>query len=461
MTPYQLFTILRARWLTALTILLVTLGVAIGYIMLTPRSYTARAPVLVNVPSAEIGGGYSPALLTSYMATQIDVARSDRVAERVLDALKADPPQAMRDAKLADSPEGQRREHLRALQGNLSVKPARESNIINIAWTGSTAAEAARVANLFASVFAETVLDLKTNPAKQESVWFDQQVSAARQKLEQAQAKLTDFQQRTGIVGEDMSDHEMARLTTLATQLAQVQAFNTDAQSRRGVQRETVADVMQSPLVNGLKADVARLEGQLQQSAATLGPRHPQMQRLEAELASTRSRLAAESRTIVTSIDTSFQAGRAREQELLAQLNAQRGRVLAVGKDRGLMTLLRQDVQVAQQAYAQVTDNAAKVRLQSVVTATNVRPLNPAAEPSDPNGPSRKLALLVAGVAGLALAFVGALLLELLNRRVRSIDDVIMATQLPVLASVPTSGNAYAALPGTRRRLALAHGSAA
>ena len=184
------------------------------------------------------------------------------------------------------------------------------------------------------------------------------------------------------------------------------------------------------------------------------------MQRLEAELASTRSRLGADSRTIVTSIDTSFLAGRAREQELLAQLNAQRGRVLAVGKDRGLMSLLRQDVQVAQQAYTQVNDNAAKMRLQSVVTTTNVRPLNPAAEPSTANGPSRKQALLVAGVAGLALAFAGALLLELLNRRVRSIDDVIMATQLTVLASVPASSSAYAALPGARRRLALSHGSA-
>ncbi len=460
MTPYQLFTILRARWLTALTILLATLALATGYLLLTPREYTARAPVLVDVQANEIGGGYSPALLTSYMATQMDVARSDRVAERVLDALKADPPQALREPLVATDPEGQRRERLKALQDNLSIKPARESNIINIGWTGSTAAEAARVANLFARVYVETALELKTNPAKQESVWFDEQVAAARQKLEQAQGKLTGFQQRTGIVGEEMGDHEMARLTTLATQLAQVQAFNTDAQSRRGVQRETVADVMQSPLVNGLKADVARLEGQLQQAAATLGPRHPQMQRLEAELASTRSRLGAESRTIVTSIDTSFQAGRAREQELLAQLNAQRGRVLAVGKDRGLMSLLRQDVQVAQQAYTQVNDNAAKMRLQSVVTTTNVRPLNPAAEPSTANGPSRKQALLVAGVAGLALAFAGALLLELLNRRVRSIDDVIMATQLTVLASVPASSSAYAALPGARRRLALSHGSA-
>lgn len=461
MNLHQFFSILRARMATAATIFFVVVLAAIVWVLLRPSEYTARAPVLVDVNAQDVGGGYSPALLSSYLATQMDIARGDRVTERVLNALGGDLPPDLRDPFKATTPEGQRRELVQRLQERLSVKPARESNIINITWTGSNAGDAARVANAYAKAYVETALDLKTNPAKQESAWFEDQVRTARQKLEQAQIKLSEFQQRAGIVGEEMTDHEMARLTTLATQLAQVQAQTTDALSKRGSARDTVAEVMQSPLVNGLKADINRVETQLQQSGSTLGPRHPQMIALQAELQALRGRLAAETSRVNTSIDTSFEAGRARERELQAALNAQRGRVLTLNRERGTLALLRQDVQTAQQAFNQVSDNAAKTRLQALTTMTNLRPLAPAVEPVDPVGPSKRQTVGIAAIAGLVLALFGALMLELLNRRVRSEDDLMMATQLPILASVPAArGGRHTALPPVRQRLAYSPGSA-
>lgn len=449
MSLLQFLSILRARWNVALLILLATLGAALAWVVLRPDHYTARAPVLIDIQASDVGGGWAPTLVTSYLATQMDIARSDRVAERVLASLK----------QLPDDP-AEKRERMKEFQESLEVKPARESNIINIAWTGADPAEAARIANAVAEAYVDVALDLKTNPAKHESAWFDEQVRAARQKLEQAQLRLSEFQQKSGIVSEDQADHEMARLTELSMQLAQVQAQTTDSASKRGASRDTVAEVIQSPLINGLKADIARVEAQVQQASATLGPRHPQMMRLQGELGALRSRLATETSRIAGSIDTTYRAGKARESELQAALNAQRGRVLAVNKDRGQLALLRQDVQSAQRAFEEVSTGAAKTRLQALTTQTNLRLLAPAVEPANPSGPSAKQALAVAAIAGLLLAIAGALLLELANRRVRSIDDIVMATQLPVLATVPAA-SPFAALPAARGgRLALTHGSA-
>ncbi|TFY99988.1 GNVR domain-containing protein [Ramlibacter rhizophilus] len=460
MNLHQFLSILRARWVTAAVVFLLVVGAATAWALLRPSAYTARAPVLVDVNAQDVGGGYSPAMLSSYLSTQMDIARGDRVTGRVLDMLSTDLPEALREPLRATTPEGQRREQIERLQERLNVRPARESNIINIDWTGDEAAEAARVANAFAKAYVETALDLKTNPAKQESAWFDDQVRAARQKLEVAQNRLSEFQQRAGIVGEEMADHEMARLTTLATQLAQVQAQTTDAMSKRG-NGDTVAEVIQSPLINGLKADIGRTEAQLQQAGATLGPRHPQILQLQAELQSLRSRLAMETGRINSSITTSFETGRARERELQAALNAQRSRVLSLNRERGTLALLRQDVQAAQQAFNQVSDNASKTRLAALTTMTNLRPLAPAVAPQDPVGPSKRQTVTIAAAAGLLLGLAIALLLELANRRVRSIDDVAMATQLPVLGTVPAAtGGRYTALPAARQRLAFSPGSA-
>lgn len=453
MSLLQFFSILRARWAAGGLILLATLAGVLAWVLLRPTWYSARAPVLVDVQAADVGGGYAPGLLASYLATQIDIARSDRVAERAVDALHAE--ELRRNPDAPPLGEGRRRERVLAIEEGLVVKPARESNIINIGWTGRSPGEAARVANALARAFVDVSLDLKTGPAKQDSAWFDDQVRASRQRLEKAQMRLSDYQQQAGIVGTEQADHEMSRLNELSTQLAQVQAQTTDSQSKRGAAADTVAEVMQSPLVNGLKADIARAEARIQEAAASLGARHPQMVRMEAELLALHARLGAETGRISRSIETSFQAGRTRERELSAALNAQRTRVLAANKARAQLALFKQDVDAAQRAFEAVSTNASKTHLQSLTTQTNLMLLAPAVEPLEPAGPSTQQALLVGALAGAVLAVIGALLLELANRRVRSIDDITLLTQLPVLASVPAAHPAFKALPPARRRLSL------
>lgn len=453
MSLLQFLSILRARRMTAALILLATLAVSVVWVMARPERFSAQAPVLVDVQSEKVGSGFAPALVASYMATQIDIARSDRVAERALDILQADgatPPDA-----------GQRREMLRTLQEHLQVKPARESNIIHIVWTAPTAAQAARGANALARAFIEVALEIQTTPAKQGSGWYDTQVQASRRKLEAAQARLSDFQQRAGIVGPEQVDHEIARLRELSLQLAQVQAQTTDSQSKRGVGADTVAEVMQSPLVNALKADLARAEARLQDSAATLGPRHPQMLRLQAERDALQGRLAAEIRRINGGIETSYRSGRARERELNAALQEQRAQVLALNKQRGQLALLQRDVDAAQRTFETVSASASKTRLESLATQTYLTQLAPATEPAEPAGPGLGQVLAVALVAGALLAVAGALMLELSNRRVRSADDIILGLDLPVLASVPSGYTGLSALSGPRRSLGYSNGAGA
>ena len=51
-------------------------------------------------------------------------------------------------------------------------------------------------------------------------------------------------------------DFETAKLNETSSQLTGVQGQTTDSQSKRqNVKADTVAEVMQSPLVNGLKSD--------------------------------------------------------------------------------------------------------------------------------------------------------------------------------------------------------------
>jgi succinoglycan biosynthesis transport protein ExoP len=463
MSLSQFLSILRARRGLALMILLATLVLALGWVLLRPASYKAIAPVLVDVQRPDPTNGpasyaYVQGLVApSFMATQIDIIKSERVAERASQLLPKDQPPMKALAEKAQGKPTPAQWIAHALQERLEVKPARESNIINITWTGRSPGEAARVANAFAQAYLETTLDIKTDPAKKYTVWFDDQVKEARDRLEKSQQKLGAYQEKAGIVtADEKADFETTRLNDLLQQLSV-------AQSRgRGGSPAGASDA--SPLVNNLRQDVARLEAKIAQSSATMGSRHPEMQRMQSELSAMKNRLSEESSRVGITAAQSAEAAKARERELQAAIAEQKTRVLAMNKQRAEMNLLKADVDSAQKAFDTVTASAAQARLQSMSNQTNVMKLASAVEPLEQTGPSAIQAMLIGLGVGIILAIAGAFMAELANRRVRTAADLALVTHLPILASVPAANaSRYAPLrlaAPSSRRLALARSAA-
>lgn len=462
MTLHQFLLILRARYRVALLILLLAVSAALAVSLALPKKYTSQTAVLVDIRSPDPVAGGAPVQGTvapSYMATQVDIIGGDRVAQRVVKMLKLDEDPGAK-ARWLEATEG--RGTLESwladsLQKRLDVRPARESNVINITYTGSEPEGAAKIANAFAQAYLDINLALKTEPARIYAEWFDEQTKTSRAKLEEAQARLSDYQQKAGIVSTDERvDYETTKLAEISSQLTTVQGDTTDSQSKRGSRGDTVAEVMQSPLINGLKADVARQEAKVQEVGVRLGENHPERQRAEAELAALKSRLSSETGRINASIETTYRVGKDRERELQGAVGAQKARVLALNKQRDELNVYRRDVESAQRAYEAVSQSASQTRLQSLTNQTNVVRLNVAMPPVSPSSPRLLVNLLIAAFGGTLLGIACALLLELANRRVRSAEDLVQMLGLPVLASISSSTGA-ARLTGPRR-LALGNG---
>jgi polysaccharide biosynthesis transport protein len=465
MTLHQFLLLLQARWRIALFIPLVAILAALAISLMLPKKYTAQTAVLVDArsPDPVAGAVVSGVVAPSYMATQVDIIAGDRVAQRVVKALRMDEsPVAKEQWMSATQGRGTMEAWLvESLQRNLDVRPSRESNVINITFIGNTAESAAEIANAFAQAYLDVNLALKTEPARLYAVWFEEQTKASRVKLEDAQARLSNFQQKAGIVSSDeRTDYETAKLGELSSQLTAVQGETTDSQSKRSARGDTVAEVMQSPLINGLKTDVARLESKVQEMSVNLGANHPMRQSAESELASLKSRLASETARITASIETTYRVGKDRERELQGAVGAQKSRVLALNKERDELNVYRRDVEAAQRAYENVSQSASQTRLQSLTNQTNAVRLNTAVAPLLPSSPRLLVNLLIAAFGGTLLGVACALLLELSNRRVRSAEDLSQMLDLPVLASI-SSSRTPGQLPGAPRRLALGNGNPA
>ena len=444
MTFQQFLLILGARkWTVILTLLLVVLT-TLGVSLVIPKQFTAATAVVIDVKSPDpVAGMVLPGLITpGYMATQVDIINSDRVSQRVVKMLKLDESPVIK-AQWRDATEGRGRVDVwlaELLQKKLDVKPSRESNVINIAFSGADPKFAAAVANAFGQSYIDVNLELKVEPARQYASWFVGQVKVARDKLEAAQQALSGYQQKSGIIASDERlDYENSKLNELSTQLTMIQAQTADSNSKRKstANTDTLAEVMQSPVIVNLKSDIARLDARLQESNVNLGKNHPQTQRTESELASLRAKLEAETKQISTSIGTTLSVSRQKEKELQDSITTQKAKVLILNKQRDELTVLKRDVDTAQRDFEQISMRSSQTRLESLSSQTNIAILNAASEPLEPSRPRILLNVLVAVFLGTLLGVGLALIRELGNRRVRSAEDLLEVIGLPLLAAIP------------------------
>jgi chain length determinant protein EpsF len=455
MNIQQLLRILRARARVVLYTLLATFLLTLGVNLLLPKQYTASTAVLIDVKSPDpIAGLVLPGMISpSYMATQVDIINSHRVAQRVVKLLHMDESPAIREQWLAQTEgKGQLVDWLAGLLAkNLDVRPSVQSNLININYSGVDPAFTAAVANAFGQAYIDINLELKVEPARQSAVWFEGQTKILRDKLEVAQSALSSHQQKTGIVAtEERLDFETAKLNELSTQLTLVQAQTSDSssKSKSAGASDTLVDVMQNSLILGLKSEIARLEAKQQESNVNLGPNHPQTRRGESELASLKARLASETRQISDSLNTSTLVGKEKEKELLAAMDVQKAHVLDLNRQRDEISVLKRDVEAAQRSFEVAGQRSAATRLESLSIQTNALMLSPAIEPTDFAKPRIFLNLFVSVILGTLLGIGLALSLEVARRHVRSASDLGDASGLPVLSSIASTRS-----PPNRRRL--------
>lgn len=450
MTLAQLLAILRVRWWVVALVLAVTILTTVAVSLLLPKRFTATAQVIVDVKDP-IGGGVLAAQAgSSYMATQIDIINSRKVALRVTDRLQlADNPAAIEQWREATGGGKGSIRHYYAdlLLKYLEVKPSRESTVVSVGYSSGDPAFAATVANEFAQAYVDTNIELRVEPARQSASWFDEQTRQLRENLDRAQSRLSEYQRSKGIVSaEEQVDVETLKLQELSSQATQLAALAVESAKRKALAKQALAtggaaelpDVVANALVAQLKADQARLEGKLKEQGAILGANHPEILKLKQELEANRSRLAHEIETVANSLDKISTVNTQREAEVRAALERQRAKVLQIKQVREELTVLQRDLENAQRAYDTITQRLTQTSLESQAVQANVLLLNRAEPPLEASSPRIALNTGISAFLGLLLGIGAALAIELANRRIRRPEDLLQAVRAPLLGEIGT-----------------------
>jgi polysaccharide chain length determinant protein (PEP-CTERM system associated) len=453
----------RRRWsLIVPTVLGVSVGIALA--VLLPREYEATATLGVSSP------GISATLTPP---TPQDLAERVRAVSHGL-LSQAVVEQVARDERLLDERslsevvlDLRRRTTLAVPPRPLATSGRLEPDTFIISHTNSTAELAQRVTNRLLEVFIQTHSKSRETRAEDTSAFLDRQLTLSRERLDAANTRLRDIKARYQGQLPEQALFNLQRLGDLRQQAEENRRALQDERDRAlaiGQQidgaRQDAAEAAAVELEEASRTRLAGLTKQLADARQVYTARHPEIERLERELAVARAEDQAERRRTAAAqrqsptdpayrqllADRESAALRLRELEfegrrLQEQLAVQQGRLDEAPLVEQRVAALTREYELERERYQKLADQhqAALIRedLERRSAGEQFVVLYPATRPDAPSSPNVALVVGMSLIAGLAAGGALALAREFADRTLHDRRALQQAFDGVVLEEVP------------------------
>lgn len=421
MSILQFARILWARRMIILLMPLVLVVVATVAVFLLPPKYEAKSRVMLDVikPDPVTGQVLNSPFLRAYIQTQTELIKDDEMAVHVIESLNmTNDPELQREYRERKS--GDEVPFIdwasRKVADNVEAGLIEGSNIIQIGYKASSPEQARDVADALAKVYIDTNLQDRREAARRNADWYDTQAQKARAQLLTAESSKSAFERETGLVlQDDKVDIDSARLAALASAAA-----------------APIITAPSSSSTSPAALELAQLDSTIAQASRTLGPNHPDLIAMKRKHDLLTAQVDQERQNVNAAAAATMSASRV----TTGMLEAQKAKVMGQRDKVERLRLMQDEIDIRRDQLNKASSRAAELRQEAEVAATAVSLLSNATKPDDPVFPNKPLFIGGALAAGLAGGLGLALLLEIVQRRVRSADDLRSALGLPVLTII-------------------------
>jgi polysaccharide chain length determinant protein (PEP-CTERM system associated) len=171
----------------------------------------------------------------------------------------------------------------------------------SIKFTGKNPTEVAQVANQLATMFIEENLKAREQQSSGTTEFLDTELEQAKKQLEQKEKDLGTIKSRYIMDLPDSKQYHLEQLTTLRNQLKDIQERISRAQQERiFIQSQNFTPVIDLDTTRGTggaspyRAQIEKLETRLAELQSRYGPNHPDVRKVQKEIAQLKPKAAAE-----------------------------------------------------------------------------------------------------------------------------------------------------------------------
>jgi uncharacterized protein involved in exopolysaccharide biosynthesis/Mrp family chromosome partitioning ATPase len=329
--------------------------------------------------------------------------------------------------------------------GRYVVGSVGRSRVINIGYKSPLPDVARTMANALITAFLEDHRAGITTGREVAATWLRRELEQLNDDLRDEDAKIQAFRRAKGLMRGSAAPIASERLTSISQQFAAAEATRSEAAARLEEIRTDQAHgsanspaVLASRIVGDLKQQIAVAGGQLGNSTATLGPRHPTRLAQQQELDALNQRLRNEVASIASSAQQSLIAAEALVASLKRQMDEVKAEVATATSDEASIETMVRGAEIKRQQYAELSKRANELETEQRLLLGSTRLVTLAEMPLQPFFP--KTLPFLAG--GLTLAFMFGIGAALVRDRVDVSfltirRTVLSAPALPVLAELP------------------------
>jgi succinoglycan biosynthesis transport protein ExoP len=386
------------------------------------------------------------------------------------------------------------------LQNNLTVTLLTRTDIIRISYSSLDAKLSADIVNKVISEYIQRSYETRFTSTQRVTQWLSGQLDDLKQQVETSESQMIDVQKRLGIIGLDpthssitTSVEDLSRATDQAriarilaesryrtlsgmgtdavdpastygggaaplpaapsipsgssapsgssTSSAGLTGTSTPSSSVAPAGNSTVdaATATISGQVQGLRGQLSSMQAQYAQTQATLGPNHPTVKALKAQIDELTKQVALEQDRMLQASKEAYLIAQSSEKQTSSTLGSERDNAYKLRDDLVEYNLRQREYESNRVLYDSLRQRLRAAGVQAGLESLEIDVVDQALPPPHPTLQSKSTILIVAVAFALMVGVALAFLLESLDTGLRSIAEIEAITELPSLAIIPRS----------------------
>ena len=329
------------------------------------------------------------------------------------------------------------------LRSGLSIDNVKDTQLLSISFTHINPQISEAVANGVANAFIERSFENKTEKYTKSSAWLERSTRELQAQVERADKALADYMREHSIFSVDGKESlTSGKLESLHNQALRAQI---DRMLKQSLYEEVRAgNISQLPesfadaTITEMQRRQADLVVQASQLSLSYGPLNPKVIEVKQQIEAIQAQIDKGLNALGEKLKADYERALRDEQSLNAALEQAKAEASQQSQLAIQYSVLKQNADTTKAIYTDFLQRTSQAKIQVAEQHNNVRVIQPAKLPRGPIGPDRLSMILASLVASLVGGIGFALLIEYLDRSIKTIEDVVRFTQLPTLGVIPT-----------------------
>jgi exopolysaccharide transport family protein len=486
----ELALILRRRWQAVLAAPAALVVLALIFVAVVTPLYTATSTVFIDPRRASVADTSNTQATASNFGTddatiesQVLLIQSVAILLRVVDSLDLthdaeftprpgilDPIKALfassGPAGGASAEDVARANSVEILTKRLKVTRQGTTFLVDINVSSEEPQKAAKIANAIADAYFMEQVRSKYEATKIAADWLNKQIDDLKTRVLASDKAVADFRAANNLnvsQGVTVNDQQITdlnnKLIDQRVQTAEARAKFEHVQqiAKTGSDPGAVDEALSSDVIARLRTQYAEVAKNYAELTSKYGPRHPLVANVQAQLRDTQRLINEEVRRILEGTRNAYEVAKSREAALQKSFDALQGTTNDSAPAQVRLRQLLREAEANRTIYESFLARYKETSARESLEMPDSRIVTRADTPIRPSFPKTMLILGLAVLLGSGLGCVSALLIDYLDRRVKTTEQVEAISGLPTIAAMPTVSTRELARMAKQGRWELEH----